>query len=287
MKTKVLFLALALLIAIGANAKEVKGNGKFVTKEIKVAPFESIRISDGFKKDVGFKEFIDILYNAFRNGTGGSVEGMKVSYSQTLGEAALSVTIDENLFPYLEITSSGGVLIVDTEVGVKIKPNKLEIAASSANLKEVKISGSVDFGIATPLSVDNLSIIISGSGNIVMPHPVRVDTYRISVSGSGNLNAGDLVCSKISGSISGSGNFNLTGEAEEAKFSISGSGDVNALGLKTKKAEVSVSGSGDINVYATEALNVQIAGSGDIKYKGNPTSLQLNSSGSGSVKKVD
>ena len=287
MKTKGLFIAFCLLAAVGARAEEVKGNGVFVTKEIAIAPFESIRIGEGFKKDVGFKEFIDILYNAFKNGTGNSVDGIKFSYSQAVGDAALCVTIDENLFPYLVITSSDGVLSINTDIGVKIKPGKLDIVASSANLKDVRTLGSVNFGITTPLSVDNLSMTIGGGGNIVMPHPVRVNTYTVSISGSGILNAGDLVCSKMSGSISGSGNFNVTGEADETKFSISGSGDVNALHFKTKKTEATVSGSGNINVYATELLDAKIFGSGDIRYKGNPASLQTNISGSGSIKRVE
>ena len=287
MKTKGLFIALCLLAAVGARAEEVKGNGVFVTKEIAVAPFESIRIGEGFKKDVGFKEFIDILYNAFKNGTGNSVDGIKFSYSQAVGDAALRVTIDENLFPYLVITSSGGVLSINTDIGVKIKPGKLDIVASSANLKEVKTLGAVNFGITTPLSVNNLSMTIGGGGNIVMPHPVRVNTYTVSISGSGILNAGDLACSKMSGFISGSGNFNVTGEADEVNFSISGSGDVNALHFKTKKTEATVSGSGNINVYATELLDAKIFGSGDIRYKGNPASLQTNISGSGSIKRIE
>ena len=289
MKTKGLFIALCLLVAMGTRAEVVKGNGNFVTKEIKVAPFESILIGEGFKNVMagGFKDFIDILYNAFKNGTSRSVGGMNFSYSQTPGETALSVTIDENLFPYLEITSSKGVLSVDAKVGVEIKSGKLEIVASSANLEEVRLSGPVSFGISTPLSVDKLFMTISGSGNIVMPHPVRVNTYTILVSGSGNLNAGDLVCSKMSGNISGSGNFNIAGEAEEAKYTISGSGDVNTFDFKVKKVDAYVSGSGDINVYATEDLNVNVSGSGGVKYKGNPTSLQVNSSGSSLVKKAD
>jgi len=280
MKTKGLFLALALLTAMGvaAREKEVKGNGKLVTKEVEVAPFESIRIDlEGRKKHKW--QFFGKEEDVRKDEKGCFL------YSQTVGDAALSVTIDENLFQFLEITSSGGVLTVSANA--KIKPGKLEIAASSASLKEVRVSGSANFGVATPLSVNNLSITVSGSGNVVMPHPVRVGAYTISVSGSGNLNAGNLVCSKISGSISGSGNFNLAGEADEAKFSISGSGNINALDFEVKKMDVSVSGSGNINTYVSEALKVRVSGSGDVKYKGNPTSLHIDSSGSGSVKTVD
>ena len=66
-------------------------------------------------------------------------------------------------------------------------------------------------------------------------------------------------------------------------LSIAGSCNIDAAALKAKRARVSISGSGGATVNATDALDVRIAGSGDLRYLGAPR-LTQNVSGSGSVR---
>jgi len=272
MKTKGLVLVLCLFMTLGVAAKEVNGNGNIVTKEVSVSSYESIEIGRGINK-----------YSDIRTLFKGK-ENPKFRYSQTEGAAKLTISIDENLFPLLEITSSDGVLVIETGKDIKIGPTKMEIIASSVGLKDVKVSGCMDFELMTPLTADNLTIAVSGIGNTLMAHPVQVNTLAVSISGVGELRANNLTCGQISGNVSGTGSLKLVGKAESAKFSVSGTGNIEAYGFNVKEADVRVSGVGRVDVYASESLNATASGVGSINYKGNPASVETNKSGVGSIK---
>ena len=312
MKTRSLFLAFALFAAMSAVAEKQTGNGIVETKEVDVAPFESIQIDlkdpRGSKKKV--QEAADVRF----------------LYSQTPGKAALSVTIDENLFPFLEIASSGGVLTVKAKKGIDLFPTVLEFAVSSSGLKALQMSGSADFEAVTPITGDNFVVKVSGSGDVKMPQPIRGSAFMAVVSGSGSLVVGslscakvsattsgsgnltftfgsdrvsafmsavsgsgsvvvnNLLCDKMSGKVSGSGSLTLTGEAKAADLSVAGSGEVHSFDFKVGKAKIGVSGSGNVNIQAIESLAVKQSGSGNVRYRGNPRSVKMDISGSGTVK---
>jgi len=108
-------------------------------------------------------------------------------------------------------------------------------------------------------------IAISGSGDFVMEDEFNLPSLDIAISGSG-----DVLLKK--------------GSADEFHVSIAGSGDVES-NLETVNSEINISGSGDVDLLVEKRLEVNIAGSGDVTYKGNPDHVDVNSVGSGEVRK--
>lgn len=94
-----------------------------------------------------------------------------------------------------------------------------------------------------------------------------VELEHLMMSGSGNVKCtNDLVLDDFKLSISGSGDVDLQGQADEVVFSLSGSGDIDAFDLKARTAAVRISGSGDVTVFASESFSGSVSGSGDITY---------------------
>lgn len=87
---------------------------------------------------------------------------------------------------------------------------------------------------------------------------------------------------QLESKISGSGSISIAGYTNDLNHTTSGSGEFEGFDLESRDAYVKISGSGTANGYATETLNVQINGSGDVYYKGSPE-ITTNSSGSGSL----
>lgn len=58
---------------------------------------------------------------------------------------------------------------------------------------------------------------------------------------------------------------------------------MNGEKLFAENTAVKVSGSGNANVFASVNLDAKVSGSGNIFYSGNPTSPQIQKSGSGSI----
>ena len=57
--------------------------------------------------------------------------------------------------------------------------------------------------------------------------------------------------------------------------------------MKAAHARADVQGSGDITVQPVESLDADIAGSGDIIYRGKPAKVNKNVAGSGDIKQVE
>ena len=59
-----------------------------------------------------------------------------------------------------------------------------------------------------------------------------------------------------------------------------------AKALRADKASVSVAGSGDVTVNTSRELDASVSGSGNVLYRGGPTQVRKNVSGSGVVRDI-
>ena len=217
---------------------------------------------------------------------------------------------DEDVLEKIETRVEGGKLIIGHEDDNSWfnwrsgwDDEKIVAYVTVKDLDGLYASGSGNIIVETKLVGDNMDFKVSGSGNIEAE--VDVADVGASVSGSGDLNLkGKMrsMDSHISGSgkisfegaiagrldigISGSGRLFAAGSANEIKSSISGSGKINAADLVVDKCDVRISGSGDVVVNVKSVLNTNISGSGSVTYKGNPSQLNSNSSGSGRLRKM-
>ncbi|MCF8304680.1 MAG: DUF2807 domain-containing protein [Bacteroidales bacterium] len=152
-------------------------------------------------------------------------------------------------------------------------------------IDEVNISGSGDVQLAAFSNFDRLQLSVSGSGDLSSKgQTYELAKLELAVSGSGdidlNASAGEIVCE----GISGSGDVYLGGSTDAQSIQISGSGNYKAFRLASNTADVVVSGSGDCEVNVSQELAVDISGSGNVYYKGNPS---INTSITGTGELID
>jgi hypothetical protein len=178
---------------------------------------------------------------------------------------ALTVQDDENLLPYVITEVDDGVLNVHYKDGYSVMRDHAKVTVTVPTLEKLASSGSAD---------------ITSAG--VIKNPGKIE---ISTSGSGDIKA-EVDAPSISVNGSGSGNVTLAGRTKDFDCRMSGSGDVNCGNLKSENAVVRVSGSSDVHVFASVSLKVNVTGSGDVYYGGNPTSPEIRITGSGSAKAV-
>lgn len=270
MKAQALALIAFIFCLTAAQAKTVTGNGNIITKEVSVQSYDKIELGGSINysgNSMGKKESPCFKYTQGKN-------------------SPLKITIDENLFPLLEIQSSHNCLTIRTDNNTQIRPTRFTIEGSSKELKEIDICNCLDFRAQNSIKGESLEIGISGSSDVVFEHPVQLRSCDFSISGSGDVRFSDLNCVELEGSVSGSGDIFLKGKAEKADYSVSGSGDISAYDFSVKKVECSVSGSGDAKVYATDDLDLSVSGSGEIKYKGS-ANVRQSKSGSGSIHRAN
>jgi hypothetical protein len=113
-------------------------------------------------------------------------------------------------------------------------------------------------------------VALAGSGAVVGETPLEGETLALKNAGSGRLTL-EVAVRDLTVSIAGSGAAELRGTAETVAVEIAGSGTVDGLDLRTATATIDVAGSGDTHIHVTDRLSATLMGSGDVTYRGSPT----------------
>lgn len=179
-----------------------------------------------------------------------SVHSCVVKAQKNIQEAIIT-RIDGNTL----VITSKGTLISDEPIVIEISMNRPE---------RFELNGSGDlFGVGQLVN-DKMDFEVNGSGSLVM----------------------DVVATKLTSAVTGSGNLELSGKTNSFDVEINGSGKAKTFNLSTLTSKAKVSGSGEAEINSVETLKATVSGSGNIYYKGQPK-VDESISGSGTIKRVN
>ncbi|MBA2450165.1 MAG: DUF2807 domain-containing protein [Chloroflexi bacterium] len=200
-----------------------------------------------------------------------SVEAFTELHLATIGtvvlaqgpSTALVAEGEDNILPNVRTRVSDNRLTIDFEPGTYhlTRPLTLYVTVPEVTLLHLSGSGRID---AAEL----------GAGSL-----------EVGLSGSGAATIGRLSASALAVQISGSGAATLAGQTDRQAVTLTGSGQYRAGDLKSQRASVAVRGSGAARVWATDALDVTIIGSGGVEYGGGPD-ITRSITGSGRLVRV-
>lgn len=209
------------------------------------------------------------------SGSGNVVEDVRelTGFSALVLRAPVDVTLkaaeaervtlrgDDNLLPLIETKVVDGRLEIGTRRGAWFSLRRpIRATVEFKRIDAIRIAGAGDVRadtIRTPV----LEIVIRGSGDVRIDQ-IEADALAVSVAGSGDLIA--------------------RGRAAKVGVVIEGSGDVDIAGVEAKQAAIRIQGSGDVKVHATDFLDAESVGSGDVRYRGAPQ-VRKTQRGSGTV----
>lgn len=233
-----LFILFSSIATMPAQVgKSIKGNGKVITVNRNVGPYDGIALSGWFTVNL--------------------VDG---------AEGKLTLKGDENLLEHLETEVKNGTLQIRTEKGYNLKPgswnsDELVITVPVKSINEIALSGSGSITGNTTLEADFFNTSISGSGDVLLNVATEklkialsgsgdvnlsgsTNQLEIHVSGSGDIRAYELVANSVETIISGSADIQVTAN-ESLVARVSGSGDVHYRG-NPSKIDSKTSGSGNV-----------------------------------------
>lgn len=213
-KTITIF-ALIALCALSAEAKKVTGNGNVITKEVSVNEYDAVSIGSNIvgQSDSWFSLFTQMGDKSY------------TFYYMQKGPASLKITIDENLYQHLKVTSQNGTLSISTQNQIELVPTSLKVTGSSKGLKKIHMSGCMNFSLQSKLSSDELEIISSKGSDINLKQPVHVKNCTINTSAGGDIEFSNLECQTISCEASGGSDIHYKGSAT-SDTSTSGGSDI-------------------------------------------------------------
>lgn len=192
-----------------------------------------------------------------------------------LGERGSGTVITESrtVSDFDEIALSGsGEVVVDVSgtesLTIKADDNILPLLTA-----EVR-SGRLELGTRSSIS-PSVAIVYTISAAAL---------EGLSIEGSGDITATGITTDSFDAEISGSGQIEAAGTANELTVDISGSGRFEGEDLVAAIGTANVSGSGHAIVNISDNLDADVSGSGTVEYIGDPD-LNSSISGSGDIKR--
>lgn len=181
----------------------------------------------------------------------------------TVGEGdAVRVVCDANLLDRVETVVDGGVLRIDRAGLYGLHPRAgCRVEVEVEHLRAARNSGSGEvrtLGVATELT-------------------------EIHQEGSGSITVDALTVTHADVSSTGSGSVHLAGTIGDVAFVSTGSGGIHARELLADTAQVRSTGSGGVELHASELVDAELTGSGDIHVWGSPDDRHTRVTGSGRV----
>ncbi len=187
-------------------------------------------------------------------------------------ENALSISAPEKYLEWITVDTDEEALTVDSDrpwyqqlFFVGPKKDTVTYTLTVTNLQELSVDGAMDINTNETFAGDTLDIQINGAGDIDMA--LDLDTFSLNISGAGSAE--------------------LSGRADAQELSIDGAGDINARELIGTDVSVEINGAGSAEVYSSGTLKAEVNGAGSISYAGNPTDVDQQVNGVGSIKNLE
>src|SRR5512145_44394 len=147
----------------------------------------------------------------------------------------VEIEADDNLLPQLSTEVLSGRLTIknnETDWKSSVNPSQpVKIAITVKNLNEIVLSAPVGNLEVNDLQTDTLKLVVSGGAQVRLSQ-IQVDLLDSDLSGAGDIQA--------------------SGTAEEVRLILSGLGSFNAADLKSNQATVELSGMGGATVQVEQ-----------------------------------
>jgi hypothetical protein len=173
---------------------------------------------------------------------------------------SVRVIADDNLLEYIKTEIYDNTLIITAKANIR-KAKSKEVHLTYKKLKEIDISSAGDVEGTNLMKADELYLNLSSAGDLTL----EVEATRINLD------------------ISSAGDAKLSGKVDELDADLSSAGGLNAFELLARKARVSSSSAGNARISATESVDLSASSAGDIYYKGDPKTVNINKSSAGSI----
>ncbi len=132
----------------------------------------------------------------------------------------------------------------------------------------------------TYIDIDKISA--SSASNVFSDGTIKSGSMEIHASSAANIEV-SLDVTELEVHVSSAGDVVLEGKAKSINTDVSSAGEIDAYNLQAETGEASASSGGSIKISVSQGLNAHASSGGSIRYRGNPTKTNTNSSSGGSV----
>ena len=255
---KVLTLAaviLSVMLLLPGCYGLITGSGNLDTREFDYSDFSRVEIGSAFE--------VEIVQSA---------------------SFAVSITADDNIFEYIDISKSGNTLNIRLKSGYNFRSFTTEAVILMPDITHLQLSGAThgtvqDFGFSHDLAVN-----ISGASSLIMTD-IATGNIDLEISGASRVSGNIAAGGDADFDISGASTVGLSGSAEDLKAGVSGASHLELDDFPVSNADIELSGASNGTVNTNGTLDADLSGASKLYYIGEPTMGNIDTSGASSISK--
>ena len=249
---RIFFLAIILIFSAGllmtgcSRIGFVAGTGQVISKLYEYKGFSSIDVSSAFKFEIRQSSNYEV-----------------------------TVSTNEDVFPYLDVHQTGETLIIRLKPG-SFTDADMRVVITMPALNKLAISGASEGNVNGFASANGFQLIESGASQL----KIEMETGKIQVEISGaSMLTGTLMAQDAEIHIHGASLCDLAGSSGFGNIEVSGASQLKAPELLIKDVNAKVSGSSHADIHITRTLNAEVSGASSLGYLGNPILSKINVTG--------
>ena len=178
-------------------------------------------------------------------------------------ENKVVVEADSNLHEFIETEVVNGVLKIRTTKNInRASAKKVYVTYTSLNVLEA-----------------------SSGADVIANDIVRADQLELSSSSGAELEV-EIDAREVTAKTSSGADIKVSGRAKYLTADASSGSDLNARNLEANKVRAEVSSGADIVINVTESLDAKASSGGDIKYYGDPMTVNKKDGKSSAIRKM-
>ena len=241
-------------LLVGCQGGVVKGSGNLKTENYNLSDFTRVDVSNAFKVEI--------------NQSG--------SYS-------VEVTVDDNLFKYVDVSKEGETLKIGLKTVALLGPTTLKAEITMPQLRSLDFSGASKGTVSNFSSTENLDIQVSGASSVELVE-ISAGDVKFNISGASKV-TGDITAGDAELEVSGASTVQLEGSASDIDVDASGASHAKLAGFPVNNANVRLSGASSGTVNLDGRLDANLGGASKLEYIGEPAMGTINTSGASTLSK--
>jgi hypothetical protein len=250
--TALLFRPFAPTTGSGAP---VTGSGRLLTKELQYKDFRIVRVVSAFQVGITYS-------NSYK----------------------VSVTMDDNIFDYLQATKEGDVLTI----GLKLEQGTLSLSLKAEiqlpELYELQLDGAARGKIQGFNSSHEFTLLLSGASSAEIAD-TSVGDVEIEISAAGRLSGSMTANGEARFTLSAASTATLGGKANNLLIDASAASHLELSDFTVHNARVNISGASQAKINLDGRLDAYLSGASTLLYRGEPTLGDISVTGGSTISK--
>jgi hypothetical protein len=199
-------------------------------------------------------------------------------------EFSVAVTVDDNILENVDVRLDGDTLRIGMKGNDSYRNATMDAAVTMPALSHLKLSGASSAELGSFESNEPIKLELEGASRVDCS-AMTSESAIFDLEGASRADCRDVTTGETEVALQGASSLSLTGAGGDADVSAKGASRADMSGFPVANAKIKLEGASRASVNTDGVLDVDLAGSSDVRYLGEPTLGEVKMRGDSSLER--